>query len=598
MKNKRHRFILTLLVANVLFWCQVAVGAADPAGTTATTAGPLKPEIHLKLRIHALKAPVAEVNADPDTAELERMVGSINQIWAQAGIRFELELVVRDAARDEAAQREWTVLCQQGGQELMGKLAPVIKRFAPELPVEPGVLHLVIVHRFPGGFGGRYFPELGLVVAPQLVVPGRGSTERPLEPRIMAHELGHALSLQHVSLPENLMTSGPGARGTRPGEKLTEKQIAQARETAASAKPLLLSQERAAGPMAGGNNPAAAQFQQTGPATPGRGGQPGRGGGGRTLSLDELFDQLDKDHDGRISKEEATGIYAQRFSQWDANGDGYATRQEIHDFRMRLGIDDSGQRIAANASDNSGAPPAAGGGPGGPRARRGGPGGQGAPSGGGTPTMLKGPEDWRFEALPVPAAFAPDIQLKGNEEIRFAPGMFDNTASNYWTCALVIAAEGAPALGASEVKDFVQKYYRGLSVGLGQRKGLSIDAAQMNAVVTPSSSGPDATNRYTAQMVFFDSFTDGRKVILNIEAHVVRRPDVAKTYLILLVSPQPKAAPIWKTLRGIEDKLDLGTSANQSAVNAGRGLAGPSASATVPAGRLPPVDSAHASPLR
>ena len=66
----------------------------------------------------------------------------------------------------------------------------------------------------------------------------------------------------------------------------------------------------------------------------------------RVLSLDALFAALDKNHDGKISKDEATGAYARRFSQWDADGDGFATREEIRNYRLRLGIDDSGQRIA------------------------------------------------------------------------------------------------------------------------------------------------------------------------------------------------------------------------------------------------------------
>jgi hypothetical protein len=55
----------------------------------------------------------------------------------------------------------------------------------------------------------------------------------------------------------------------------------------------------------------------------------------------------------------------------------------------------------------------------------------------GPATILKEPVDWRFERLPVPAPFAPDIKLTGFEEARFSPGMFDTSSANYFTYVMV-----------------------------------------------------------------------------------------------------------------------------------------------------------------
>ena len=75
-------------------------------------------------------------------------------------------------------------------------------------------------------------------------------------------------------------------------------------------------------------------------------------------------------------------------------------------------------------------------------------------------TILKEPADWRFERLPVPAPFAPDIKLTGFEEARFAPGMFGTSSPNYFTYVIVISADGNPESGRSSIEEFLEKYYR------------------------------------------------------------------------------------------------------------------------------------------
>ena len=156
--------------------------------------------------------------------------------------------------------------------------------------------------------------------------------------------------------------------------------------------------------------------------------------------------------------------------------------------------------------------------------------------------------------MATPPGFAPDIKLTGFEEIRFAPGMFDTRSSNYFTYAMVILADGAPELGAAELKDVLEKYYRGLSIAVGRGKGLSPDAGQMKATVNPAPPGPDARNRFVAEVVFFDSFTDGRKINLHVEALVISRAASRQTCLIMLVSPASKESAVWQTLREIGAK--------------------------------------------
>lgn len=261
---------------------------------------------------------------------------------------------------------------------------------------------------------------------------------------------------------------------------------------------------------------------------------------GGTPSLDAVFAQLDRDHDGKISRAEATGPYAQRFAQWDADGDGFATRQEIHDYRTRLGIDDSGQRIPTPGAAKAGKNPR--------RTQPAGPGRTPPPAAAG---ILKEPADWRLETMPLPPGFAPDLKFSGTEEIRFAPGMFDPSSATYFSCVLGLILHATPDFGATELKAFLETYYRGLSVSVGQRKGLSPDRSQINATVKPAGANHDGPVRLAATVNFFDTFSDGRRITLNVESTVLPLPKSGNTGVILLVSPSPTDGPVWKTLREI-----------------------------------------------
>ena len=70
--------------------------------------------------------------------------------------------------------------------------------------------------------------------------------------------------------------------------------------------------------------------------------------GGKPPSVTDLIAELDKNEDGKISKEEADGSARgkRQFARWDKDQDGFATRNEIIAMRRKSGIDAEGNRIA------------------------------------------------------------------------------------------------------------------------------------------------------------------------------------------------------------------------------------------------------------
>jgi len=74
---------------------------------------------------------------------------------------------------------------------------------------------------------------------------------------------------------------------------------------------------------------------------------------GRIPSVAQLIESHDKDGDGKISKQESDGsAQAKRqFDRWDADKDGFASREEIIALRKKAGIDAEGRRVHGPGKD-------------------------------------------------------------------------------------------------------------------------------------------------------------------------------------------------------------------------------------------------------
>jgi hypothetical protein len=180
-----------------------------------------------------------------------------------------------------------------------------------------------------------------------------------------------------------------------------------------------------------------------------------------------------------------------------------------------------------------------------------------------SPTLLMEPYDWRFESMTLPPRFAPNVRLSGVEEIRFAPGVFDAKSPNYFTYIMALTVNGTEKVDDIVIKDFLEKYYRGLLPGVGKPKGISVLPSQITAKIAPIKLEGENKNdnkeksRYQGRVSLIDTFTDGRDTKVNVEADVLQKPFSDKTYIILLLSPQALDSGVWSNLRAIRDKIDI-----------------------------------------
>ncbi len=163
------------------------------------------------------------------------------------------------------------------------------------------------------------------------------------------------------------------------------------------------------------------------------------------------------------------------------------------------------------------------------------------------------PNDWRGERIALPPQFARDMKVKGVEEIRFAPGMFQPEAKDFFSYVIVFRLEGQPKLTVGSLNAELLTYYRGLAgaVGRGQIKtdGFSIG-------VVPDNSGKKATlDGYVATLKWVEPFKTKQAQTLRIEIKSWQSAKNRRTWVFMNVSPNEETDPIWKTMRGVRDRF-------------------------------------------
>ncbi len=205
----------------------VLVSCGDDSGPAEIVA-PDRGVVTLQVRVHLLSSEFPPLSTELTEDEVATVFGRVNAIWQQALIRWEIESILREDALNSDAF----------AAILRGDLPVSDAVIASVLPREnllTGDWDVFLILSLGGIAGGIYFPGIPAALSAELDPEGRreltGATAR-----ILAHELGHSLSLPHVTCTAagNLMSPGcPAANRTR----LTEGQVEAARQQALVGRP-------------------------------------------------------------------------------------------------------------------------------------------------------------------------------------------------------------------------------------------------------------------------------------------------------------------------------------------------------------------------
>jgi len=170
------------------------------------------PLLTLRVRAHLMQSVLhPRLQTSLNEATVHSLFKEVNAIWAPAGIRFQLEAIDAVKALDIVPKR-----CFERDRNW-------VKSAIPTQHFSPTAIDVCIVRDMgPNGF---FYGEPVVVCEAPEFTKVRGGADNPVA-RVIAHELGHVLFLQHRQEHTNLMASG------RNGVSLNAQEMRDARQRA------------------------------------------------------------------------------------------------------------------------------------------------------------------------------------------------------------------------------------------------------------------------------------------------------------------------------------------------------------------------------
>ncbi|SHI24943.1 hypothetical protein [Ferrimonas marina] len=155
--------------------------------------------------------------------------------------------------------------------------------------------------------------------------------------------------------------------------------------------------------------------------------------------------------------------------------------------------------------------------------------------------LLTRPAQWRGERILLPPEFAPQMAQRGIEELRFAPGMYEPEAEDFFSYLFVFQFERREPLTADELEAMLLAYYLGLCQTVAEDNAFACPAESVTLTLDPVLGG------YLARLDWVEPFVTGQPQRLYLELTPVSGDSGALLYGA--VSPQPLDHALWSTLR-------------------------------------------------
>lgn len=160
--------------------------------------------------------------------------------------------------------------------------------------------------------------------------------------------------------------------------------------------------------------------------------------------------------------------------------------------------------------------------------------------------VLKAPENWRTELIKFPLSFAPDLDLRGMEDIRFAPGWADKNAEDFWNYAFVWYLNDNPKLTEEKLENYMETYFDGLMQVVGKSKEIE----KTNSLFFGKADDPLQPD-FIGKIRVYDAFFVKDIITLYTKVRIFFCVKTQKHMVFFRVAPKSFGDEVWKNLKEV-----------------------------------------------
>jgi hypothetical protein len=133
--------------------------------------------------------------------------------------------------------------------------------------------------------------------------------------------------------------------------------------------------------------------------------------------------------------------------------------------------------------------------------------------------------------------------------------MFDPEAEDYFSYLFMLSITNRQSIPNDELRIILNKYYKGLCQAVADSKERIVDTTKVYTKVYERKNKNADHYKIDAEVVFFDHFSDGRMVTLNMEIEIHADDHRNKLHLLALVYPENSNKKVREKLREIRDQV-------------------------------------------
>ncbi len=163
------------------------------------------------------------------------------------------------------------------------------------------------------------------------------------------------------------------------------------------------------------------------------------------------------------------------------------------------------------------------------------------------------PEGWRIERATFPPPFAPNVQLKGIEEMRFPPGWGVAGSDEYFSVSFLLWLDGGQTINEFVLEEMFRRYFDGLisnNVPKNARDKIILTKVQIKKIKP----GPDDLETYGGTIDILD-YMALKPLRQNVLVHIKSCTDKLHVPVFFEISPKPFDDPLWTKLKSLKQQF-------------------------------------------